>query len=164
MTYTFIKNQPFYPPGSACAIRREENNEVQPRLRYVPPNRVMKPTEIPINYLSESLRFVINDGGNSTNSNTSIHSGHHNSKTSIHSFHADDLREGGGSAQEHVDNYKTEIWLDCASHAANAQYEKSKLEMEKSEAEKLRYRRQEQLKAGELNYYPGRDDWLKEWR
>ena len=32
-----------------------------------------------------------------------------------------------------------------------------------SEAEKKVYRRQEQLKAGELSYYPGRDDWLKVW-
>jgi hypothetical protein len=25
------------------------------------------------------------------------------------------------------------------------------------------YRRQQQLQAGEMSYYPGRDEWLKEW-
>ena len=45
------------------------------------------------------------------------------------------------------DNYRTEIWLDCNSYAANAQYTKSKKDMEQSDSEKIQYRRQEQLKV-----------------
>ena len=142
MTYSIIKSQPFYPPGTASSIRRDSATSPNPKpLAFVPPSRVMRATEIPVNYLNEKLRFVVA-----------------RTEENVHSYRDTDLTEGataGGSSSSssethtHIDNYKTEIWLDTASYAANAQYEKSKNNMMKSEAEVKKYRRQEQLKAGE---------------
>ena len=46
-----------------------------------------------------------------------------------------------------------------------SQYEKSKQREQQMDAGKRQiYRRQEQLKAGEMSYYPGRDEWLVQWQ
>ena len=131
MTYSIIKSQPFYPPGTASSIRRDSATSPNPKpLAFVPPSRVMRATEIPVNYLNEKLRFVVA-----------------RTEENVHSYRDTDLTEGataGGSSSSethtHIDNYKTEIWLDTASYAANAQYEKSKNNMMKSEAEVKKYR------------------------
>ena len=79
----------------------------------------MRPTEIPINYLSESLRFVVSSDSEASNE--------------VHAYH-NDVEDGAENESDgiapDVDNYKTEIWLDCNSYAANAQYTKSKIDME----------------------------------
>lgn len=137
---------------SAAAVNREVfESAATAHILKVPPERVMKAKEVPLHYMDSNERFVL-----APSESAAIHG-----------------TAGGGSGDsasspsepEYVDKYKTELWIDVKSHALRAQYEKARQRLLATHEGKARiYRRQEQLKAGEMSYYPGRDEWLVQWK
>jgi hypothetical protein len=89
----------------------------------------MLPTEVPVNYMDATDRFVTERGHN-----------HHD--------------------PTFADKYATDIYVDCHAAALRAAYTRSAADVNKN---KKQYRRAEQLRAGTMSYYPGRDSWLQSW-
>ena len=167
MTSLVLNTAPpaFCPPNISQAIDRRAYvppKTTTPYISYVQASRKMKAKEVPINYLDEKLRFVLDPSSvafsNSITSPTQEES---------------DLDQK--KALPLTDKYATEIFLDPLGHALRAQYEKGrgrqlddarsmKSNRLTSKNASSNYTREKPLKADKLSYYPGRDKWLIEWQ
>ena len=154
---------PFQPSGASTSLDRSTFVNSSPTLQYIAPARVMLPDAMPLNYLDESLRFVVGPKshcpvlGSEPGPNPLAAAG---AAAAVSFTHAIDETSSS--------NYSVPLYLDAHSHALRARYDKACVRLAGAAGSKsvsgAAYRRQEQLKAGPMAYYPGRDKWLREWQ
>ncbi|GMH63130.1 hypothetical protein TrRE_jg8744 [Triparma retinervis] len=146
-----VKHNPaniFCPPMTAAAVERGVySSTVSRKVPQVAPEKILQVTEaVPWTYMDSSERFVLG-------------------RSDTSQVYGEGGNAVGGTEKEFVDRYSTPLWIDNNSHAMRSQYEKSKQREQQMDAGKRQiYRRQEQLRAGEMSYYPGRDEWLVQWQ
>jgi hypothetical protein len=131
---------------------------------------------MPVNYLDQDERILFRALDDSRLETTSSSSSSHTSSTpsSSYSPFVDSYHNHRHDAHPlptiESTLYEAPLYLNAKSHAKLSRYEKSRKVMEEAAANRGRehrdaiYRRQEQLEAGEMSYYPGREQWLVEWQ
>jgi len=124
---------PFCPPTMATAIHRTSHPPTVPYLKHTLCSNLMSATEVPVNYMDATSRFVCGDAALPPPPPLS-------------------------------DKYSTPLYLDATAAALRSNYSRQSTSTSTSAAGKEAiYRRAAQLQAGQMSYYPGRDEWLKKW-